>query len=126
MGGRPVTVRIARWSAEHPWRAVALWIVFVAVCFVGGSAAGINKATAEDQAIGEAGRAGTIVSAGQFDDPAVENVLITARGGTLDVRAAGAVAADAAARLGGVAGVARVGDPQPARLGGVAAHHPGR
>src|SRR5258707_882746 len=32
---KPVTVRIARWSAEHPWRAIALWVVFVAVCFVG-------------------------------------------------------------------------------------------
>ena len=57
MGKRPVTVRLARWSAEHPWRAIAMWVVFVAVCFVGGNAAGLNEATARDQAIGEAGRA---------------------------------------------------------------------
>ena len=44
MGKRPVTVRMARWSAEHPWRAIALWVVFVAVCFVGGNAAGTVKA----------------------------------------------------------------------------------
>ena len=29
-GRRPVTVRIARWSATHPWRAMGLWAVFVA------------------------------------------------------------------------------------------------
>ncbi|MGS2614737.1 MMPL family transporter [Micromonospora sp. LZ34] len=117
MGARPVTVRLARWSAEHPWRAVAMWVVFVAVCFVGGSAAGLNEATSADQAIGESGRAGVIVDAGKFDDPATENVLITPRGGTLDQAAAKAAADDAAAQLRSVTGVASVGEPVPARDG---------
>ncbi|MER7332526.1 MULTISPECIES: MMPL family transporter [unclassified Micromonospora] len=117
MGARPVTVRLARWSAEHPWRAIALWVVFVAVCFVGGSAAGLNEATQGDQAVGESGRAGLIVDAGDFADPAVENVLITARGGTLDLGAAKAAAADAAAELRSVTGVASVGEPVPAQDG---------
>ena len=97
MGKRPVTVRVARWSAEHPWRAIALWVVFVAVCFVGGSAAGLNEASDEDQAIGEAGRASVIEIHGDFEDPAVENVLITAPSGQLDRAAADAAAADAIA-----------------------------
>ncbi|MEV4389949.1 MMPL family transporter, partial [Micromonospora sp. NPDC049580] len=92
MGNRPVTVRMARWSAEHPWRAIALWVVFVAVCFVGGNAAGLTEATSGDQAIGEAGRASIIVDDGAFDDPAVDNVLITSRGGALDPAAAKAAA----------------------------------
>ncbi|MEV4542427.1 MMPL family transporter [Micromonospora echinaurantiaca] len=117
MGARPVTVRLARWSAEHPWRAVAMWVVFVAVCFVGGSAAGLNEATSADQAIGESGRAGVIVEAGNFDDPATENILITPRGGNLDQAAAKAAADDAAARLRSVTGVASVGEPVPARDG---------
>ncbi|MDG4808319.1 MMPL family transporter [Micromonospora sp. WMMD1120] len=117
MGKRPVTVRLARWSAEHPWRAIALWIVFVAVCFVGGNAAGLNEATGDDQAIGEAGRAGLIVTAGDFDNPAVDNVLITSRSGALDQAAARAAADDAAARLRTVTGVAEVGQPIPARDG---------
>src|SRR5947199_62986 len=29
---RPITVRAARWSAHHPWRAVALWLLFVTAC----------------------------------------------------------------------------------------------
>jgi RND superfamily putative drug exporter len=117
MGARPVTVRLARWSAEHPWRAIALWVVFVAVCFFGGSAAGLKEATGADQAVGESGRAGLIVDAGDFADPAVENVLITARGGTLDPGAAKAAAADAAAELRSVTGVASVGEPVAARDG---------
>ncbi|MGW1451831.1 MMPL family transporter [Micromonospora sp. NPDC002411] len=117
MRKRPVTVRLARWSAEHPWRAIALWAVFVAVCFVGGNAAGLNEATSGDQAIGEAGRAGLIVDAANFDDPAVDNVLITSPGGALDQAAATAAADDAAARLRTVVGVAAVGEPVTARDG---------
>ncbi|GAA4579566.1 MMPL family transporter [Micromonospora coerulea] len=118
MGRRPMTVRLARWSAEHPWRAIALWVVFVAVCFVGGNAAGLNEATDRDMAIGEAGRAQLIVDGGQFADPAVENVLITPRAGVLDQTAAKAAADDAAARLRQVTGVASVGTPMPSRDGG--------
>ena len=32
MERRPMTVRMARWSALHPWRAMALWTVFVISC----------------------------------------------------------------------------------------------
>jgi RND superfamily putative drug exporter len=117
MGRRPVTVRLARWSAEHPWRAIALWVVFVAVCFVGGNAAGLNEATDADQAIGESGQAQLIVTGGDFDDPAVENVLITPRSGALDQAAATAAADDAATRLRQVTGVASVGTPVQSRGG---------
>jgi putative drug exporter of the RND superfamily len=113
MGKRPITVRVARWSAEHPWRAMAMWVAFVAVCFVGGNAAGLNQADG-DENIGEAGRAHAIVAAGHFDQPAMENILITARDGSLDPAAATAAAQDARTRLSGVAGVASVGDPVPA------------
>ncbi|MEV6601435.1 MMPL family transporter [Actinoplanes sp. NPDC051346] len=118
MSRRPVTVRLARWSAEHPWRAVAIWMVFVAVCFFGGSAAGLQEPTAKDQAVGESGRAGVIVEEGRFaDEPAVDNVLITARSGALDQRAAGDAAKAAATQLRAVPGVASVGEALPARDG---------
>jgi RND superfamily putative drug exporter len=32
MRRRPTTVRIARWSATHPWRAMLGWLVFVVLC----------------------------------------------------------------------------------------------
>src|SRR5690349_15938154 len=64
VGKRPVTVRVARWSAEHPWRAIALWLVFVVACLAAGSFAGDVKATGDDNAIGEAGRAALIADSG--------------------------------------------------------------
>ncbi|SDY55114.1 putative drug exporter of the RND superfamily [Micromonospora pattaloongensis] len=117
MGKRPMTVRIARWSAEHPWRAIALWVVFVAVCFVGGNAAGLTEMTDEDMRIGEMGHAQAIIADGDFAHPAQENVLITARSGALDSAAAGAAATDAATRLRSTPGVAAVGQPVPSRDG---------
>src|SRR3954469_17197014 len=109
MGKRPVTVRMARWSAEHPWRAIALWVVFVAVCFVGGNAAGTREATAQDDAIGESGQAYVMIENGKFgDEPAVDNVLITPMSGKLDVAAATKAAKAAQAKLGEVSGVAKV------------------
>lgn len=110
---RPVTVRVARWSAEHPWRAIALWVVFVAVCFVGGSMAGTVEATNRDQAIGESGRADVIVDDGHFDNPAAESILITARTGALDNDAAMRAAADVKTAMQALPDVAEVADPLP-------------
>ncbi|MEU7870956.1 MMPL family transporter [Dactylosporangium sp. NPDC049140] len=113
MEKRPVTVRVARWSAEHPWRAIALWVVFVAVCFVGGSMAGTVEATNRDQAIGESGRADVIVDDGHFDNPAAESILITARTGALDNDAAMRAAADVKTAMQALPDVAEVADPLP-------------
>jgi RND superfamily putative drug exporter len=112
-----VTVRVARWSATHPWRAIGLWVVFVAVCFAAGGWAGTNKATDEDTAIGESARATAIVADGHFAEHAKENVLITAERGRLDQAAAQAAATDAATRMGALEEVREVGDPVPSRDG---------
>ncbi|HWM07570.1 MAG TPA: MMPL family transporter [Actinophytocola sp.] len=114
MSRQAATVRVARWSATHPWRAIGLWVVFVAVCFAAGTWAGTRTATDEDLAMGESGRATEIVAAGDFADPAEENVLITARSGELDRAAADSAAADVARRLGVLPEVAEVGPPVPA------------
>ena len=117
MRRQPVTVRVARWSATHPWRAIGLWVVFVAVCFAAGGWVGTNDATDDDLAIGEAGRATTIIADGHFAEHAKENVLITARSGRLDQAEAQAAAKDAAQRMGGLREVREVGDPVPSRDG---------
>ena len=117
MTKRAVTVRVARWSATHPWRAIGLWVVFVAVCFAAGSWAGTNTASDKDMAQGETARATEIIDSGQFDDPAEENVLITARSGELDRTAAAAAAADVAKRLGALRDVDEVGEPVPSHDG---------
>jgi putative drug exporter of the RND superfamily len=114
---QPTTVRVARWSATHPWRAIGLWVVFVAVCLGAGTWVGTNEATDEDMAAGESGRATSIVNSGDFEDPAEENILITARSGRLDLDAANAAATDARERMLALPEVAEVGDPVPSQDG---------
>lgn len=109
---------MARWSAEHPWRAIALWVVFVAVCFVGGNMAGTVEASNSDQAIGESGRADVIVNDGKFDNPATESVLITPLSGALDRGAADKAAADVTTAMKALPEVASVSDPLPSHDGG--------
>jgi RND superfamily putative drug exporter len=111
-----MTVRVARWSAVHPWRAMGMWFVFVALCFVVGGAAGLNESDGDD-AIGESGRASTMYDEAKFDDPAVESIIVTARAGALDRAAADAAANDAIGRFRNRADVAKVDGPIPAPNG---------
>jgi putative drug exporter of the RND superfamily len=104
-------VRIARWSAEHRWRAVLGWVAFVVVCVGIGGMAGTATQTDAQQAVGEWGRAERMVEEGHFADPAVENVLITPRSGTLDLAAATAAGTEARDRLTGLSQVTDVSEP---------------
>ncbi|GGV10155.1 membrane protein [Actinomadura cremea] len=92
-------VRMARWSAGHPWRGIAAWFLFVAICLGAGFAVGGNAATTEDYRIGEAGRAEAMAAEGGLAREPVEHVLVTARSGPLDRTAAGTAARDAAVRM---------------------------
>jgi RND superfamily putative drug exporter len=110
--GRGATVRAARWSATHPWRAIALWLAFVAACFAIGQAAGTRKATNLDQAVGQSGQAAHWLHDTHLDDPAKEGILISSRSGALDTATATQAAADVRQRLGALPGVAHVDTPQ--------------
>jgi putative drug exporter of the RND superfamily len=116
-GRQPRTVRVARWSATHPWRAIGLWVVFVAVCFAVGSMVGTKEAQDEDMWIGESGRAAAITKLGDFDDPAKENVLITARQGQFDMAAAQQAAQDVTAKMKALPEIAGVGEAIPSKDG---------
>ncbi|MFG2349506.1 MMPL family transporter [Streptomyces phaeochromogenes] len=91
------TVRMARWSALHPWRAIIGWLVFVVLCLVLGSAVGVNSAKTADYRVGEAGRAEAIAAEGQLERRSIEQVMISARPGALD-EAAARTAVEAAAK----------------------------
>ncbi|MBB4778179.1 MMPL family transporter [Actinomadura livida] len=106
-------VRMARWSAGHPWRAIAGWFLFVALCLGAGISLGGNAATSEDFRIGEAGRAEAMAAEGGLQQRPVERVLITAEpgSGALDRAAAEEAAADAAARMRRLPEVASVSAP---------------
>lgn len=115
MQRQTTTVRIARWSATHPWRAVGAWLLFVAACLVAGNVAGTR--TQSQAAPGESGRAQQIVESGHFPEPVAENVLISARSGSLDGAAAMAAAAEVRTAMSGLPDVLGVGQPVPARDG---------
>ncbi|OLB76288.1 MAG: RND transporter [Actinobacteria bacterium 13_2_20CM_2_71_6] len=110
MERKPLTVRIARWSATHPWRAMALWVVFVVASIVVGNLSGTHKADSAGN-VGETSRAEQLIKSGNFpQDPSVERILVSSRSGPLDRAAAKAAADDAARRLRAVPGVSDV-DP---------------
>ncbi|WP_198942719.1 MMPL family transporter [Actinophytocola xanthii] len=112
-----LTVRIARWSAEHPWRAIGAWILFVAVCVGAGTFAGTKQAEFDDNPKGELATYQSIVDESGFQRPATENVLISAREGDLDTSRAMAAADDVRAEMGALSGVDSVSDAVPSPKG---------
>jgi len=114
---RGATVRVARWSATHPGRAIALWLAFVAACFAIGQAAGTRKATSLDQAVGQSGQAQHWLHDAKMDDPAKESILISSRSGALDATSATRAIADVTQRLEQLPGVVHVDDPQRSKSG---------
>ncbi|QWF83353.1 MMPL family transporter [Amycolatopsis sp. CA-230715] len=107
---QPTTARIARWSANHPWRAIVGWVVFVAVCFAAGSLAGSRPPENKDFWIGEAGRAEAVATQAGLMPPPVEQVLITAPGG-VDDPSATAAAASVTTRMRALPSVSAVAAP---------------
>lgn len=111
MSQQSVTVRAARWSAAHPWRAIGIWLACIVLSLLAGGAAGLKTWSMDDTASGEVARAIQIQKDGNFGDQAKENVLITARSGTLDIARANEAARDVSARMTGLADVQDVTAP---------------
>ncbi|MFI1362294.1 MMPL family transporter [Streptomyces griseochromogenes] len=118
-----LTVRMARWSAGHPWRALVGWLLFVALCLGVGSAVGTHNAKTADYRVGEAGRAEAMAAEGHLDRLSTEQILISARshsrprtsGGTPvgapDEGPAASAAHELTARMRRLPEVAEVADP---------------
>ena len=118
MMGKPLlTVRVARWSAEHPWRAIGAWLLFVAICIGAGQVAGTKQADFDDNPTGELATYQSIVDEAGFTRPATENVLISARDGELDTAQATAAANAVRTEMSGLREVGDVSDPVPSPKG---------
>jgi RND superfamily putative drug exporter len=118
MANTPLTVRVARWSALHPWRAMLMWVLFVVLCFTAGAVTGTREAADGAQNLGESSRAEQIVRSGRFAEaPITEDVLITARSGTLDRDAAGRAATAVRQRMAALPEVGAADEPVPAPKG---------
>ena len=114
---RPATVRMARWSATHPWRAIALWLVFVAACIVVGGQAGTKEVSDRDLGVGQSGQAFGVIQDAKLGAPDSEDVLISARSGRLSLPAARAAATEVRDRLAALPVVADVAAPVVAPQG---------
>jgi RND superfamily putative drug exporter len=100
--------RSARWSATHPWRAIGLWLLLVAVAVGLAAAVPTRSVTDSDYWTGESGRAARWVAEAGLDEPDTEQVLVTAERGSLDqaeARKAGHALVDRARAIDGVAAV---------------------
>ncbi|MFF4038872.1 MMPL family transporter [Streptomyces sp. NPDC001816] len=107
-----LTVRMARWSAGHPWRALVGWLLFVALCLCVGIALGTDSAKTADYRVGEAGRAEAMAAEGHLERPSTEQILISARAGALDEGSAASVARELTARMRRLPEVAEVASPE--------------
>ncbi|GAU67859.1 hypothetical protein SSP35_05_04260 [Streptomyces sp. NBRC 110611] len=107
-----VIVRVASWSAAHPWRAIVGWFLFVALSLAASAVAGTHSATTEDYRVGKAGQAEAIAAEGGLQRRPVEQIVIDSRSGPLDLPAARAAAADLTARMAKLPEVDRVERPE--------------
>lgn len=111
--GNPTTavpMRAARWSAEHPWRAILAWVAFVAVAVGLAVMVPTQETTDADYRVGESGRADAMIHEAGLDPTDTENILVTGAGGE-------AVAAEIAEQVRTAEGVLDVSDPQPSEDG---------
>lgn len=101
-------INAARWSATHPWRAIIAWFAFVALAVGMAVLVPARSTTDADYRVGDSGRAHALLQAAGLLAPDSENVLITARSGPLDPRAAEQAARELTSGLTRAAGVAAV------------------
>ncbi|MFD4140033.1 MMPL family transporter [Streptomyces sp. NPDC058572] len=82
-GPRGIAARAGGWSAQHRWAAVGIWVLFVLLAMVAGSAAGRVELSESDQLSGETTQAARIAKEAGIDEPAGESVLMQARDGSV-------------------------------------------
>ncbi|MDQ0940003.1 MMPL family transporter [Streptomyces sp. V1I1] len=83
-GGRPrgIAARAGGWSAQHRWAAVGIWVLFVLLTTVAGSAVGTVELKDSDQLKGETTQASRITEEAGVEEPAGETVLVQAKDDT--------------------------------------------
>jgi RND superfamily putative drug exporter len=110
-------VRVARWSATHPWRAIGLWLAFVVVAVAVGQLSGLNQLNGRDSTPGQAGTAARMIHDAKLAQPATEDVLISARHGALDAAAARSAAGAVVESMTRLPDVAKVAAPATSASG---------
>ena len=107
-----VSMRAARWSATHPWRAIVGWLALVVVAVGIAGAVSTKEASDDDYRLGESGVADRWVHEAGLDSPDSEEVLVTAARGDLDPAQADEAAARLIQDLRPIEGVTEVSEAQ--------------
>ncbi|TDO43171.1 RND superfamily putative drug exporter [Kribbella sp. VKM Ac-2527] len=111
MSRRTVTVRVARWSATHPWRAIGLWLVLVVVA-IGLSIAIPKQQTKDaDTRVGQSGEAAAMIEQVNLGGKPSETVLVTDPDGPLDKAAATKALTQLRQKMTAIDAVDSVGEP---------------
>ncbi len=111
MSSSSPTVRIARWSATHPWRAIGLWIALVAAAVALMISVPTQSPSEEDSRIGQSGQAADLLDIAGLSASPAESVLITNPDGALDPDRAEAAATQVSEAAADVKGISDVGPP---------------
>ncbi|MEV4332964.1 MMPL family transporter [Streptomyces sp. NPDC049597] len=82
-GTRGIAARAGGWSARHRWAAVGIWVLFVLLAMVAGSATGREELKDSEQLSGETTQAARITEEAGIAEPAGETVLVQARNGSV-------------------------------------------
>jgi putative drug exporter of the RND superfamily len=110
-GKKGLTGTVGRWSAHHPWTAITVWILFVAVAIFAGNAAGTNKVKAADSGAGESGKAGKVLERAGFAVEPGEQLLVQSPRLNATDPAFRAVVGDVMTKLNAVDGVVNIENP---------------
>lgn len=96
---RSLAASLGRWSAVHRLAAIGIWIAFVAVAIVVGSAAGTDKITTTENYNGQSKVAETVLEKAGFQQPAAEAVLVQTPTGSVGDAAVHLAVSDVIAAL---------------------------
>lgn len=107
---KAMTTRLAIWSATHRRIAFGVWLLMIVGFVALGAAQAPKQATSQDLTVGEAARAAQIAAEAGHSNPAVENILITARAGNFDIQEGQIAALEAISTVRTLPGISRV-DP---------------
>jgi len=81
-GIKGIAARAGHWSATHRKQAIGLWLAFVVVALVGGSAVGQRSLTDAESGVGQSRSAEMTLDDKGPKDPASESVLVQSKTAT--------------------------------------------
>jgi uncharacterized membrane protein YdfJ with MMPL/SSD domain len=112
-----IAARAGHWSATHRKKAIGLWIAFVVVALVGGSAVGQRQLTDAESGAGSSKTAEMALQDKNLQDPASESVLVQSRSTTANSPQFRAAVADVTHSLQASGQVSHVDPPKPSSDG---------